>query len=508
MNGEDPNRIINYRPLFLAAVGFMLGSALFGLYSAHGRSSILAAAAFAVIVLASAAAFAAALKRRSTFICILIAAALLGAARMSAAAPDTVKEGEYTLRGTVFEVSGGKKAAVSLCRAELNGAPLKYRVKLETTGGAPRIGQRIELSCKVRTPERQWGAYNERLALLSNGISLKASGGSYTVVSDNDLPVWRTICGVKQALHNRIMELFPENGTIVAGFLLGERTGMDEYDEECFKETGTAHLLTLSGFHVGLITALLFFLLPKRFPWLRFAAVTLFLLFYCSITAFAPSLVRASIMCVCIMIADVAERRADTLSSLSLAALIILAVSPYKIYSTGFRLSFAATFGIILFTRMGVRRSKSRAVSYLIELITVTFAATAATVLFTANTFGVLPAYTLLSNIVAVPLFSVAVTMSFAALLIGMPLPEIGFIAAWPADRIITGAMRVLGFIRSLPYSQIRVFRPSSLTAVLLLVLMFFVSPFVLRPLNKRIRAALPVFLLFTVSVFADIIRV
>lgn len=504
---KDPSRIINFRPLFIAAVGLMLGISAFYALGSFKSDHVLYLFLLCAGALASAMLFAYAVKRRKLTACILLAAVLIGAARMSAASPGFVQEGVYTVRGTVYDISDSDPNTVTLTRVKLNGVSERYRLKLKLENGGARVGQTIEAECGVKAPNRRFGTYNERLAQLANGISLQGSCEGFTVLSENDLPLRRLVFGVKQKLHERIYELFGSNAPIAAGFLLGERSGMDEADADLFSETGTAHILTLSGFHVAVLTGLLFFLLPKRYPVLRFAVVSLFLLFYCAITAFAPSLVRASLMCVCVMTADIAERRADPISSLSLAAIIILLVSPYKLYSLGFRLSFAATFGILLFTRNAVHLTKNRVLKYLLGILTVTVAATIATSMFIANAFGELPTYGILSNLTAVPLFSIAIPVSFAALVIGIPFPGAGRAVAFIANSIIEAAMRVLGLIGSLPNSSVAVMRPSALTGVLLLALMFAASPFILRPAGKKIRIVLPVLFLFTASIFADIIR-
>ena len=74
-------------------------------------------------------------------------------------------------------------------------------------------------------------------------------------------------------------------------------------------------------------------------------------------------------------------------------------------------------------------------------------------------------------------------------------------------NRLIDGALTVLDSIRSLPSAQIETFTPSVLTGVLMLLLMFSVSGYVLRPLKARMKIGMAVFFLFTTSIIADIIR-
>lgn len=507
-DGDSPGRIVNYRPLFFAAVGFIAGIAAFEAFFASNSKPALGAVLLALCVLFGAAVFIFGIKKGKKAALVLAASFMLALLRMAVSIPESITPGEYRVSGIVSEVSEAQPNVVTLSRVSLGESRISYKVKL-TVASAPAldVGDEIEASATLRAPTVRFGTYNERLTLLGRGICAVVRAEYCTVTGEGCLPVSARLYSIKSSLRSRIYEFFPENGSIAAGFLLGDKTGMDEAEKEVFTQTGTAHLLTLSGFHVGILTAGLFLILPKRFPRMRFILVGAFLLFYCAMTAFAPSLSRAGIMCLCVMAADVFERRADALSSLSLAALIILLVSPYQLYSVGFRLSFAATLGIILVTRHGTLGPSRGLLGKLANAAAVTLAATAATALISARYFGEFPVYGLVSNIIAVPIFSAAIVMSFIALAVGLVFPFLGYYAAYPADKLIGLAMRLLEAIGRLPYSKLEVISPSVLTGLLMLVLMFCVSGYVLRPIGKRLRLAAPVFLLFTASVAADIIR-
>ncbi|MBQ4341828.1 MAG: ComEC/Rec2 family competence protein [Clostridia bacterium] len=507
MDPADRERIVNYRPLAVAALGFTLGLSaferLYGRGSVYG--AVLAALAAAAIVL-----FTVGFLKKKRWVCLLAIAFSAGICRMLLALPDSVAPGEYAAEGTVAEASPDAQGKVVLKNVSLNGSPMRYGLKLTLAedAPAPSVGQRISCVCTVREPTVRFASYNERQTLLARGISAVARADSYTVTGEGRLRSSAALYRVKAFLRLRIHEAFQDNGAVVAGFLLGDKSGMDEADVDAFRAAGTAHLLSLSGFHVGLLTAALFLLLPKRFPKLRAAAAGLFLVGYCAISAFAPSLVRASVMCACVLAADVFERRADPLSSLSLSALIILAVRPYELFSVGFRLSYAATLGIVFVLRHGAPGPRRGLLGKLINGACVAVAATAATALISARHFGVFPTYGIAANIAAVPLFSAAIVLCFAGLLLGMVFPPLAYAFARPGD-ILTGlAMRSLGFIGSLPHALVEVNAPSVLTGVLMLVLMFGISGFVLRPIGKRLKIAAVLFVLFTMSAAADIILV
>ena len=493
---------MNFRPLLFIAVGFASGIFAFEVYRSLALPNVAFFAALVLIVGVVFLIFYSFFKGKSKARTLFILAFLMGLLRMGFALPQSVTSGDYQLSGTVSSISESSAYTVILTDASINDVSLKYKVKLnirDRESDPPSVGDRIETRCFVK---KEFVGYDiSSLSMLSTGVGLSTWCKEYEVTERNRLPLTQWIASVRSALKNRIGELFKDNAPMVTAFLLGDRSGIDYGELESFRNTGTAHLLSLSGFHVGVITAGLMFLLPKRYPKLRFFAISLFLLLFCMLTGFAPSLVRASIMCVCLLLADVTEQRRDSLSSISLAAIVILAFSPYSLWSAGFRLSFAATIGIILFADCGIAKTGSPVLNRVLENSIVTFSAAAATVLISARYFGYVDTYTLPANVIAVPFYSLAISMSFGALLLGIPLPFVAKYFAWVPDKLIGGVNFVLSGIASLPYARLEVRTPLDICGFLMLLLMFMISPYVLRPIKHRLIISIPVIIMFLASI-------
>lgn len=504
---HDPNRIINFRPLFIAAVGFVLGiyafEALRNLDVSYTLHIVLSVALLLIVFSLGAYAVIRGLKTPLIFAGFFVLAVI----RMAVIPQFDSYNGDCLMTGIVDDIP--KPGIVILSDVGINNAqvPCKVKLSVKSDGGCPNVGDRIAFNGSVKLPAARFNSYDERLNLLADGIGLKAECEYWKLLSSDNLPVRQGAISLREFFNERIELIFGKNSSIVSGFLLGEKAKVDKEDLESLRETGTAHLLSLSGFHVGLLTAMLFAVLPKRFPWLRLVITGAFLLMYCAVAAFSASIVRASIMCMCLVLSEVTERRRDALSSLSLALLIILMFSPYKLFSVGFKLSFAATLGIILTASAGSARTKSLLLNRILNAVLVTVGATAATSIISARYFGVFNTYGILANLIAVPVFSIAIVFSFILLIVGIPFPELSGYLAWIPNRLIDGALTVLDSIRSLPSAQIETFTPSVLTGVLMLLLMFSVSGYVLRPLKARMKIGMAVFFLFTTSIIADIIR-
>ena len=137
----------------------------------------------------------------------------------------------------------------------------------------------------------------------------------------------------------------------VSGFLTAELTGdksaMDEGDYLAMQETGLAHLFAVSGLHCAFLVTLLSLLVSRRRRLL--CAVTIpALLFYMVMVGLSPSVVRACIMQMFLLVAPLFRRNSDPLTSLAAALLVILLVNPFAAASVSLQLSFSATLGMVL----------------------------------------------------------------------------------------------------------------------------------------------------------------
>ena len=134
----------------------------------------------------------------------------------------------------------------------------------------------------------------------------------------------------------------------VAAELTGDKYDISDEDYTVMKGAGLAHLFAVSGLHCAFLVTLLALLLPRHRRRL-FCGVTIgVLLFYMCMVGMTPSVVRACIMQIFLLIAPLFKRDSDPLTSLGAALLVILLCNPFAAASVSLQLSFAATFGIVL----------------------------------------------------------------------------------------------------------------------------------------------------------------
>lgn len=240
-----------------------------------------------------------------------------------------------------------------------------------------------------------------------------------------------------------------DGGAIVAAVVTGKRGAISEESEAAFRDSGLAHLLSISGLHMGLATGLIFFGLRAflaAFEWLaltqpikKWAAVAALISggLYLAISGGAWPAQRAFIMTSIFFIAIIFDRRALSLRNVSIAAFIIILLTPEAVLHPGFQMSFAAVTALIAVYEWASKRANpSRSFSLFARLrryftgiaVTDTVAA-AATAPFSLFHFNRTANFGLPANIISIPLMGFWVMPAAIIAMILAPLNLDG--AAW-----------------------------------------------------------------------------
>lgn len=220
-------------------------------------------------------------------------------------------------------------------------------------------GRRIELSGTLEQPgqSRNFGGFDYRSYLRVQRIHwiMQVSGTKPVKIQPGELNLSSLVYqidSVRAALADRVQALFPGwQGGYMKGMLIGFADELEPQKYEQFTGLGLSHILAISGSHVAINVAMVFWLL-RKFRLTRestFIIVQCLIPFYVLITGFTPSVIRAGIMT---MLGLYLLKRGwfkDGLNILSAAALMMLLWNPYYLISASFQLSFAVTAGLIVF---------------------------------------------------------------------------------------------------------------------------------------------------------------
>jgi len=330
--------LFNARPLPVAALGL-----LFGLLLGDGFSTANAVVAGLVLV---AAALGARLCRRAAFALFLLCMAV-GFVRIGFAAPSDVPSGYGTLTGRVAETPERTDYGtwrLTLRDADLDGESIDGRVKLFAEfDESPEYGQIVTAYASVAPSDEQYQS-NDRYRGI---FTVAFAKGDASIVWQAPQDFYGTLLRLRRTIGERIDELFSNQVGAAKGMLLGDKSDMDEETLSSFRDAGLAHLLAVSGLHVSVLAGA-FMLLFRKNAWVRFFAVALFCTLYAALTAFSPSVVRAGLMIVIVLLSQPLLRRPDPISALSAAFLLILLFRPFALWYAGFQLSFTAVYALIL----------------------------------------------------------------------------------------------------------------------------------------------------------------
>lgn len=210
--------------------------------------------------------------------------------------------------------------------------------------------------------------------------------------------------------------------------MTGDDSFMDHNLLNEFRQGGIAHVFAISGLHIGFLSTLLSFLL-KRFKKLKLIIIPIVLVFYSGICGFTSSSLRASVMITVSLFASKNGEKYDSLSALSLAALILLMISPTELFSAGFILSFSVVFSILT---LGVWLSKKfkklpKIFSNNLPILISAYVGSIPPLLYFFGTFSLI---SIIANFILIPLISILFMMLFVGIIVG-GLFKIAFITLY-----------------------------------------------------------------------------
>lgn len=254
-------------------------------------------------------------------------------------------------------------------------------------------------------------------AKMKNLISLEAGSVSFK----------ETIkIGIYRILY-RYMDT--EEASLTMAMMFGDKKNMNPQMIDAYRSTGMAHIFAVSGLHASVIGGIILFLL-KKFKanrYVKFAILSGVMLFYSYLCSFTPSVLRASLMLIFYAFADLTGRYQSRISAVSMAALLILLVRPFSLFSISFQMSFAAYFGILFFQRPISAFLAKILPKALSETIGLSISVNIMVFPFSAFYFGSFSVIFLLGNIVFMPFLTFAFTMIIVSLLAIAIVPFAGY---------------------------------------------------------------------------------
>jgi competence protein ComEC len=263
-----------------------------------------------------------------------------------------------------------------------------------------------------------------------------------------------------------------ETSSLLRGLLLADRREIDYDTKNQFINAGVIHVLAVSGLHVGYIV-LIFLLVFGRFSlFLRSILTVIGLLCFMLITGVPPSVFRATLMTIILIVSFLLNRSTNLINSIAIAAIIILTVDPNEIYNPGFQLSFAAVLSIaiiypIIEKFISIFNIKNKAFKYVLLFIAFSISAQVGTFPFTLFYFNKFSVIAILTNLLVIPSIGMIIAVALFTLSVSVFLPFIAVYYAAANDLITKFVLEVIRFSGSLNYSHVVVNQYSIIDVIL-----------------------------------------
>lgn len=394
-------------------------------------------------------------------------------------------------------------------RLEADQTPRKIRLKLWKDEGL-RVGQRVSALAKIHPPSPPVipGGFDFQRHLYFKGIGgvgfifkeAEVLEDAAPSIFDHTVEKWR------QTIALRIEEAtsYPE-AAIVMALMIGSKTAIAQDDKEAMRAAGLAHMLAISGLHVGLFSGALFFLarlfmafvpvLALKHPIKKYATVFAIIgagLYMLLAGATIPT-VRAVLMTSIVFLAIILDRSPISLRLVGFAAFVVLLFFPESLLSASFHLSFAAVTALVAFYSWlrpfwsqwyGHAGWLRRAGLYFLGVCLTTMIATLATAPFALFHFHQLASYGLLGNVLAMPILAFVIMPSILASLVLMPL-GLEWVSLMFSELGVRAILDVAHWVSDLPSSVLKVpmWSDQALILIVLSGLMVILLGRVFKPL-------------------------
>ncbi len=429
------------------------------------------------------------LRGRLRFLaCVLLSLSLGAVAGWIGFHPSLPPEGDYEVTGVVSgEVTSGRlgQVRVPLSSVTLDGKPFSggayWTFYTEEFSEDLLPGKAVAFSASLYHPsgaENPEG-YDFQENLLRKGITVGLYGNRELVIRDPD---FFSLSGSLAALRHRlssalIRELGEESGSYASALLLGYGDLVPSEDREAFANLGIAHILSVSGFHVGVIIGVLalLFRLLRLSQRVRLAVSGAILFFYAFLCGMSPPIVRAALLSLLVAEGKNLRRPRSGIHLLSAAAAVTALFAPAQVTGASFQLTYAAMFGLIWFTPLVNRvlpSGKGNAAVRILRAVLLTFGVQLAVLWPELYHFQRLPLWGVLFNLPAMAVFTVLILLYWIALLLLPAFGLAGLLAA-PLSFLTGNLLSLIRLLGSLPGQTLWIHAPTWITALGILLLLF-----------------------------------
>ena len=346
-------------------------------------------------------------------------------------------------------------------------------------------------------------SFNYAEYLLLQGVTATVStsyGGSVVIESTKKSFLAYLVVDVRRGLERALSVLPSDTANMTIGVILGDKAGLTFAQKEVLVQTGVFHAFSVSGMHVGYIYLLGVLLLSplakifrrRSYSVLRLIVVGAVLLFYGTLTGWVPPVVRACIMLFVVLIAQVFYERADSYTSIGIAAFICFLQNPLSVFDAGLQISFIAALGIIYITP---RLQKLFGNGGIRNALFVTLGASLASMPLIAYYFNIISLSGMLVSLLTGILTGGVVMLGFISAVLGMFAPFLAEVFIYGAGALMDVIYWFCSLVSGIPGNYMDI-GTISVWAVIVYYIILFAYPLICRYGGKIVSLLTPVALI------------
>lgn len=400
--------------------------------------------------------------------------------------PALPPETSYNVRGVISdEVTNGSfgQYRLFLSDVKLDGRPLSGRAYwtfyADEEPDSLLPGKAVSFQASLYHPRGAVNpdGYNFRESLLQHGASVGLYGKDNLEIRDPDrFSLHGFIADLRHRLSVSLRNtLGDETGSYASALLLGMRSLIPSEDRRAFSNLGIAHILSVSGFHVGLLIGALtaLFRLLRLRQGIRLALYAVILFLYSALCGMSQPVIRASLLLLLTVEGRILNRPRSGIHLLSGVLFVMVLVSPAQITSASFQLTFCAMFGLVWFTPLArhfCAPIHGKAVRALAQAFVLTFGVQLGLLFPELLFFQRLPLLVFLVNLPATFIFSILISF-FWLVLILLPVPGLSALLSGPLSSVTGLLLTGVRSLGSLPGLTLWIRMPGVLTALGIILL-------------------------------------
>ncbi|MCX6747648.1 MAG: ComEC/Rec2 family competence protein [Candidatus Nomurabacteria bacterium] len=343
--------------------------------------------------------------------------------------------------------------------------PLEFKIKVLVTvsfGEDFRYGDEVEFEGKLEKPEN----FTTNTGKEFDYINYLAKDGVFYLVNYADVEIIssgggnslkRILFAFKQKFLEKFNFAIPAHESLLmGGLILGEKATFSEELRQQFIDTGTIHIVALSGYNITIVAEWfmkLFAFLPQLFGiWIGIFAIFLFIL----MTGGASTAVRAGVMATLALIARATGRTYDVARALVLAATVMIVTNPMiLLYDVSFQLSFIATVAVIFLSPRLEKHFTWVTKSFgLRDIVSVTFSAYIFVLPFILYKMGNLSLVALPANILVLPFIPFTMLLGFLTVFVGLFSYFVSVPFGYASYLILHYELGVISFLSRVPFAS------------------------------------------------------